>query len=890
MKLVHRPTALRLEHLEDRTVLSVSNHLPVLTLTAAPTSPLVVLANGSYLTNQATLQIQGATLPGQTVNLDLAPDTKFLDGSVVAGPTGQFTLTANLTEGLNRIWLRVIDGKQVKTFRLLATRDDQPSNIVVTHPTPGQDINHVPQIRGVIGDAFDHIAHLQASVDGGPLVTEKVNAAGGFAFFPSLPTSGADGTHTVQLRATDQAGNVGTTSISFVLDTVAPTLTVSQPAPGLITSQNPTITGQVSDSGTGAATLWVAVDSGAWKSLTYNGSGNFTFTTAEALNGVADGTHVVHFLATDKAHNLTTTNYTFVLDTTPPVVVVKQPGPGLITNTNPTITGKVRDLANDVSGLQASVDGGAATPVTVDATGHFTFAPTLALDGTADGSHTVTFVAADQAGNQSKQTSYTFTLQTKAPTVTTNLSQINGTTIDGVLQGSQITFTFSAPLTPATLNTANFYLTGPKGVVPLNVVVAPDDQHVTLSGTGLLPVGSYTFTVNAPAITDLAGNTLGTSPLTWTFDVSRTYNWTNTAGGDWSNPANWDRGQVPGPYDNAVINVAGNVVITHSQGTDTIADLTSSNAIQLTGGVLAVTGTVQISNTFTLAGGTLRGATVLPGAGGQGITLTSTGGVLDHVTTSANIDGTQVTGATVSIINGLTLNNATILLGNTDFGSFTSASLVFANSPGQVGPQLLGGTGTVIFGGSSVNTILANHGLQIGSSVTIDGASGALVGSIVNNGIISANVMGGTIMLDASSGNGVFLNQGRMDAHNGGSLTATGQTLLENNGVLTAGDGSSVVCDGSFTQGSNGLIRVEEMDGTPADGGNFSILGTATLAGTFKEVFTNGYVPASGDGGKVLKYGAYTGSFTTVMTSRSLTIGLTLQSSYGVHGFHVVYS
>jgi hypothetical protein len=888
MKPARRPTTLRLEQLEDRTVLSGSNHPPLLTV--APVAPLTVLASGSYLTNQSSVQLQGTTLPGRTVRLETGTDYKFDEGSVVAGPTGHFGLSVPLNEGLNHLKLRVVNGQQVKTVAFWVTRDDQAPTIAFSHPTPGQDISHIPQIRGQLADAYDRITSLQASVDGGPFTAVKLNAGGTFAFFPALPTTGADGTHVVALQATDLAGNQGSASISFVIDTAAPTVTVSQPAQGLVTSQNPTITGQVTDGGSGVAALQVALDGGAYHALTFDGSGNFTFTPNLSLHGRADGTHVVHFLAIDKAGNQTPVSYKFVLDTTAPVVVVKQPGPNLITNQDPTISGKVQDFANDLAQLQVSVDGATATSVTFDSTGHFSFTPTLALDGSADGSHTVTFQATDQAGNQSAATSYTFTLDTVAPTLQSNLDQINAKTIDGVWQGSLITFTTSAPLDPTTLRRRNFTLTGPKGIVPLNFVVSPDDEHVTLSGTGLLPVGSYTFTVNAPAITDLAGNALGSAALTWTFDVSRTYNWTNTAGGDWSNPANWDRGQLPGPYDNAVINVAGNAVITHSQGNDTIADLTSANPIQLTGGVLAVTGTVQVNNTFSLAGGTLRGATVLAGNGGQGITLSTTGGTLDGVTVDTSIDGSQVAGATVTLVNGLRLNNGTIVLGNNDFGSLTNGVLVFANSPGQVGPQTLGGTGTVVLGGSSLNLIKATQGLQIASGITIQGASGTLAGTIINSGIISANVASGIIQLDASSGNDTFVNYGRMDAHNGGSLTATSLTLFENFGVLTAGLFSFDVLNGNFTQGNTGLIRVEEMDGNPADGGNLSVVGSATLAGNFKEVFTNGYVPGSGDGGKVMKWGTYTGSFANVLTSQPLVVGLTLQSTYGAHGFHVVYA
>src|SRR5207237_8313915 len=51
-------------------------------------------------------------------------------------------------------------------------------------------------------------------------------------------------------------------------------------------------------------------------------------------------------------------------------------------------------------------------PLAVDASGNFSFATTLPLDGTADGTHTVHLRATDNAGNVSEISSFIFTLAT----------------------------------------------------------------------------------------------------------------------------------------------------------------------------------------------------------------------------------------------------------------------------------------------------------------------------------------------------------------------------------------------------------------------------------------------------------------------------------------------
>src|SRR3954463_16437049 len=65
--------------------------------------------------------------------------------------------------------------------------------------------------------------------------------------------------------------------------------------------------------------------------------------------------------------------------------------------------------------------------------------------------------------------------------------------------------------------------------------------------------------------------------------------WTTPAGGDWSNPANWNQGHVPLSSEDVVIpSLNTGAVVTHSTGTDTINNLTVGGSLTLTGGSLTV--------------------------------------------------------------------------------------------------------------------------------------------------------------------------------------------------------------------------------------------------------------------------------------------------------------
>src|SRR4029453_17692047 len=106
---------------------------------------------------------------------------------------------------------------------------------------------------------------------------------------------------------------------------------------------------------------------------------------------------------------------------------------------------------------------------------------------------------------------------------------------------------------------------------------------------------------------------------------------------------------------------------------------------RLAGGTLQVSDTVQIDNIFVLSGGTLRGATVLSGAGAQAISVQGSAPTLDGVTLNADL--TVPTNSTLFIANGLTLNGVLTL----DNGFVFQPSRLAFNA----GVQTLSGTGQI---------------------------------------------------------------------------------------------------------------------------------------------------------------------------------------------------
>jgi RHS repeat-associated protein len=121
--------------------------------------------------------------------------------------------------------------------------------------------------------------------------------------------------------------------------------------------------------------------------------------TQAAGGSLPDGAHTLHLLATDADGGSANFDLAFTLDTAPPTVTLTSPAAGAASSTNVTVSGRVTDALSGVFGLEARVDAGTFAAVTLDASGTFSFPTALALDGSADGSHTVTLRGTDGAGN-----------------------------------------------------------------------------------------------------------------------------------------------------------------------------------------------------------------------------------------------------------------------------------------------------------------------------------------------------------------------------------------------------------------------------------------------------------------------------------------------------------
>ena len=245
----------------------------------------------------------------------------------------------------------------------------------------------------------DEPASFQCQLDGG-----------GYAACTSPQSySGlADGSHTFEVEATDQAGNTSTTSsYSWTVDTVAPTASItSQPA-------NPT-------NNTGAGFEFSADEAGSSFQCRFD-DGDFTACTSpQSYSGLADGTHSFEVEATDQAGNTGTAgSYFWRVDTVAPTTVITSDPASPTNSTTASLgfTGTDDITPSGSLSFQCRLDGGVFTACTSP----------KSYTGLADGSHTFQVKATDQAGNTSTASGYSWTVDTTLPSASITSQPANPT-------------------------------------------------------------------------------------------------------------------------------------------------------------------------------------------------------------------------------------------------------------------------------------------------------------------------------------------------------------------------------------------------------------------------------------------------------------------------------
>lgn len=337
-------------------------------------------------------------------------------------------------------------------------------------------------------------------VDGLDVTASAQVTPTGISYIPSAALS--NGTHAIQLSVADKVGNTQSAAWSFSIDAQGPTVAGQLPVNGSFSNKlTPTISAQYADAGAGidstktALTLdGIAVTTG----LTVTATG-FSYVPSAAL---AAGPHSVTLKVFDLVGNSTTSNWSFTIDTTGPVISAMLPSTGYGNNAKPTVSAQFSDVGAgvDASKTSLSLDGVTVTSSLLTASG-VNYTP---VNNLADGTHVVALSVTDLAGNSSQQ-SWSFTVDTSLPIIS-----------------AQLPLNTTVTATPATQITAQYSDSG-SGIALNTVKLLLDNLDVTASaqlntsGLSYMPsaLSSGAHSVQL-SVSDMAGNAATSS---WNFNI-----------------------------------------------------------------------------------------------------------------------------------------------------------------------------------------------------------------------------------------------------------------------------------------------------------------------------------------------------------------------------------
>lgn len=394
---------------------NVGPHLVIID-TVAPLLTLTAPAASASQNNSP--DVTGTSDPGQTVTVTVvdANGAIVFTGDVLADGNGDWLLnTSTLADGTYTVTATTSDlAGNVSTSSVTFTVDTLAPDIDVTGPVDGSFISQTqPTLTGLTepGTAVT----VTVTDANGTVHTENVVADATTGIWTSaITTDLADGAYTVDVTATDEAGNVGTDSSTFTVDTTVLPLDIDEPVAGSVTSDTtPTFSGTTAPNE--EVTLVITTMDGnevVNTTVTADENGNWTFTPDTEFG---EGSYDVTATVTTRADVTTTANTNVTVDTTGPTLVLDSPtSDGTLADTTPTVAGTT-EPGSTVAIVVLDADGNEVTTADpmVNPDGTFTVDTTELPDGT----YTVVVTATDEAGNQTALDPVTFTIDTTAPEV-----------------------------------------------------------------------------------------------------------------------------------------------------------------------------------------------------------------------------------------------------------------------------------------------------------------------------------------------------------------------------------------------------------------------------------------------------------------------------------------
>lgn len=315
-----------------------------------------------------------------------------LDGDgTFHGATSNFTLTG-LTDGQHTFMFICGDnaGNFIPDHLVTFIVDTRAPDVSITSPTSGRMINsNAVSVSWTITDVTEVTARWR--LDGGDWHSASSNSIG--------LTGLSEGGHTFDISCRDEIGRYGNRSVTFTIDTVSPSISISGPATGLYGTRDITISWAGSDTN-GISSFRLLVDG--------ESTDHPSDTSECTIHDLADGVYTITVMAFDHAGNHDEDSITITIDATAPSVTITSPGTGAFVNSSDLVVSWSAQDGSGIASYNVSIDGvwTALSNTTED----------RSFDDLSEGIHNVTIEAKDVLGNIAL-VSVEFIVDTIDPTV-----------------------------------------------------------------------------------------------------------------------------------------------------------------------------------------------------------------------------------------------------------------------------------------------------------------------------------------------------------------------------------------------------------------------------------------------------------------------------------------
>jgi hypothetical protein len=416
-----------------------------------------------------------------------------------AAPAGTYTVTVTVTDNCNE--------STQKTFQLTVNAAPTISAQAGVSRQKGSatansqiaTVNDDDQAENTLVVTINGAA--SATANGVTVSNISVNAAGVVTADVVASCSATNASFT--LRATDSNGSFNEAALNVAVNAnTAPTVG-NYPNASVLPGGSTTVSPSAPPVDNGLITGATATTSGFSGTLFLNSTnGDVNISNANPY-----GSYTINVTFTDNCGAATTKQFTLnVVDETPPdtTITTSPLNPSNSSNATFSFTGTDTTDGSGVTSFECDLDGGGfsscATPKT--------------YTGLSNGSHTFQVRATDAAGNvDPSPASYTWTIDTIAPSVTIN--QAAGQSDPAVGNGAVIHFTvvFSEPVTGFT--NSDVTVSGTAGATTVVVTASAPNNGTTydVAVSGMTQAGTVIANIPASSAQDTAtnGNTASTS-------------------------------------------------------------------------------------------------------------------------------------------------------------------------------------------------------------------------------------------------------------------------------------------------------------------------------------------------------------------------------------------